>query len=190
MGEARGLIILDRDGVLNRMLGVPNTATWDSPMRASQVELCVGAAEVLRDLTHAGYGLAIATNQPAAAKGKTTRADLEEVHRVVVEGVSALGGTILSSHICWHRAEDGCVCRKPKTALLEEAIRMNAQHARTGNVWMVGDRPVDVIAGAALGLSTAFLSDDSVERAFSSVSVRPTFHGANLPDFRRLLFGQ
>jgi D-glycero-D-manno-heptose 1,7-bisphosphate phosphatase len=190
VGESRGLIILDRDGVLNRMLGVPHTASWDSPMRASQVELCAGAAEVVRDLTLAGYGLAIATNQPAAAKGKTTRADLEEAHRVVVEGVMALGGTILSSHICFHRAEDGCTCRKPKTGLLEEAIRVNAQHARTGNIWMVGDRPVDVIAGATLGLSTAFLSSEPVDSAFASHTVRPTFHGANLLDFRRLLFGQ
>jgi D-glycero-D-manno-heptose 1,7-bisphosphate phosphatase len=190
MGEPRGLIILDRDGVLNRMLGIPHTSTHDSPMRASQVELCEGAAEVVRDLTQAGYGLAIATNQPAAAKGKTTRAELEEVHRVVVQGVTALGGTILSSHICFHRAEDGCLCRKPKPGLLEEAIRVNAQYARSGQIWMVGDRPVDVIAGAALGLSTAFLSNDLVEETFSSYAVRPTFHGAHLHDFRSLLFRQ
>jgi D-glycero-D-manno-heptose 1,7-bisphosphate phosphatase len=187
VGEPSGLIILDRDGVLNRMLGVPHTPTHDSPMRASQVELCEGAAEVVRDLTAAGYGLAIATNQPAAAKGKTTRSDLEEVHRVVVQGVTALGGKILSSHICFHRAEDGCLCRKPKPGLLEEAIRVNSRYARAGHVWMVGDRPVDVIAGATLGLSTAFLSDDSVEEMFSSYALRPTFHGANLQDFRRLL---
>lgn len=190
MGESRGLIILDRDGVLNQMLGVPHTPTWDSPMRASQVALCDGAAEVVRDLTQAGYGLAIATNQPAAAKGKTTRADLEEVHRTVVDGVTALGGKILSSHICFHRAEDGCLCRKPKPGLLEEAIRVNAHHAQAGDVWMVGDRAVDVIAGAALGLLTAFLSNDSVDSSFSNVTVRPTFHGASLFDFRRLLFGQ
>jgi D-glycero-D-manno-heptose 1,7-bisphosphate phosphatase len=110
------------------------------------------------------------------------------VHHVVVQGVTALGGTILSSHICWHRAEDGCTCRKPKTGLLEEAMRVNAHYARTGNVWMVGDRPVDVIAGAALGLSTVFLSHDPVDEAFSSHSVRPTFHCADLQDFRSLLF--
>lgn len=189
MGEPRGLIILDRDGVLNRMLGVPHTPTHDSPMHVSQVELCPGAAEVVRDLSQAGYGLAIATNQPAAAKGKVTRAELEEVHRVVVERVTACGGTILSSHICFHRAEDGCPCRKPKPGLLEEAIRVNARYARAGHVWMVGDRPVDVVAGAALRLSTAFLSDESVEEAFASCPVRPTFHGSDLWDFRRLLFG-
>lgn len=188
MGEPRGLIILDRDGVLNRMLGVRDTPSWDSPMRASEVELSDGAAEVVRDLSAAGFGLAIATNQPAAAKGKTSRAELEDAHRVIVEGVSALGGSILSSHICWHRSEDGCACRKPKTALLEEAIRVNAAYAQTGNVWMVGDRPVDVMAGAALGLSTVFLSDESVEQAFSSHAVRPTFHCAHLRDFRSLLF--
>src|SRR5207244_3302699 len=112
-GEA--LIVLDRDGVLNRT--VPNAAEPrpDSPLRVAEVEVFPWVPEVLRDLTAAGFGLVIASNQPAAAKGKAMRADLDAVHAEVLRQAQAAGGVILGSHICFHRAEDGCECRKPRT---------------------------------------------------------------------------
>jgi histidinol-phosphate phosphatase family protein len=186
VAQRRGLIILDRDGVLNRMLGVPGTPSHDSPMNVAEVDVFSWVPSVLRALTDAGYGLAIASNQPAAAKGKTTRADLDAVHAKVLAEAQRDGAVILSSHICWHRAEDGCACRKPKTGLLEAALAAHPEFARDSS-WMVGDRAVDVLAGAALGLSTAFLSDLPVHEAFAGHAVEPTFHGADLRDFQRLL---
>jgi D-glycero-D-manno-heptose 1,7-bisphosphate phosphatase len=189
LADARGLIILDRDGVLNRMLGVAGTPTHDSPMHVAEVDVFPWVPSVLRALTDAGFGLAIASNQPAAAKGKTTRAELEAVHAKVLEEAQRAGGVILSSHICWHRAEDGCACRKPKTGLLEEALAQHSQFSRAAS-WMVGDRVVDVLAGAALGLFTAFLCDVPAREAFAGHAVEPTFQGADLRDFQRLLLCQ
>lgn len=186
---AQRLIILDRDGVLNRMLGVAGTPSHDSPLRASEVEVFPWVPSALRTLNDAGFGLCIATNQPAAAKGKTTRADLDLVHATVVDACERGGAKILSSHICFHRAEDGCACRKPKPGLLEAAFAANPDFGRAGS-WMVGDRPVDVLAGSALGLSTAFLSDLPVAEAFAAHTVRPTFQGVDLRDFERLLLGE
>lgn len=150
------LLILDRDGVLNELRVDPEHGTVDSPLHPSQVEILAGAPEALAMLTRAGYRIAIATNQPAAAKGKTTRANLEAVHSLILERVQAQGGRIASSHICFHRAEDGCVCRKPKPGLLEAAL---AQHGDCDPSlsWMAGDGLTDVEAGRSLGLRTAFL---------------------------------
>ena len=121
--------------------------------------------EALRALTQAGFGIVIASNQPAWAKGKTTREALEATHAVVLREAQAAGGVILSSHICHHRAEDGCLCRKPATGLLAEAFARHPGYAASTS-WMVGDRAPDVLAGAAFGLSTALLGDaDSVELA-------------------------
>ena len=91
----------------------------------SEVVVFDWVPDVLRELTRAGFGIAIASNQPAWAKGKTTRADLQAVHAAIVLEATAKGGVILSSHICYHRAEDACTCRKPATGLLAEAF---AQH--------------------------------------------------------------
>ena len=138
------LILLDRDGVLNRVVVDVEHGTVDSPLHPSQVALLPGAAEAVARLTEAGYDLAVVTNQPAWAKGKTTRADLEAAHALVLARAQAAGGVILSSHICYHRAEDGCACRKPGTGLLAEAFAQNAGFDRSSS-WMAGDRAVWVL---------------------------------------------
>ena len=60
---------LDRDGVLNAPATIRPSRARTAPCVPSRWPCFVGAA-VLRDLTRAGFGLAIASNQPAAAKGR------------------------------------------------------------------------------------------------------------------------
>jgi D-glycero-D-manno-heptose 1,7-bisphosphate phosphatase len=178
------LIVLDRDGVLNRTVPNPAEPRPDSPLRVAEVALLPGVAEALRALTAAGYVLAVASNQPAAAKGKTTRAALDEVHAAVLAAAQAAGGVIASSHVCFHRAEDGCACRKPGTGLLAEAFARHGR-ARPGASWIVGDRETDVRAGAAFGLRTALVgaSAEAERAALAARGIRPSFCGGDLRDF-------
>jgi len=186
VAEPRGLIVLDRDGVLNALCDNPSEPRPDSPLRTAEVAVFSWVPGVLRDLTRAGFGLAIASNQPAAAKGKTTRAELQAVHAAVVLAATAAGGVILSSHICYHRAEDACTCRKPATGLLAEAFALHAGFDRAAS-WMVGDRASDVIAGAAFGLQTALLATGDAageERAaLTARDLEATYTGRDLRDF-------
>jgi histidinol-phosphate phosphatase family protein len=184
MAHDDALIVLDRDGVLNRLLPNPAEARPDSPMRASEAEIFPWVPQALATLTAAGFALVIASNQPAAAKGKTTRAHLEAAHAAILRDAQAAGGVILSSHLCFHRAEDGCVCRKPGTGLLAETF---ARHAgrRPAASWMVGDRSVDVLAGAAFGMQTAYLGDVRSDdfALLTARGVQPSFCGTDLRDF-------
>ncbi|HEX3905304.1 MAG TPA: HAD-IIIA family hydrolase [Polyangia bacterium] len=188
MGAAETLIVLDRDGVLNRLLPNPAEPRPDSPMRASEVEVFPWVPAVLRELTRAGFGLVIASNQPAAAKGKTTRADLEAAHAAVLAAATADGGVVLGSYLCFHRAEDGCACRKPATGLVTEAFARHPGYVRALS-WMVGDRAPDVLCGAAFGLKTAYLGEaTSAEYAeLAARGVRPSFHGRDLRNFAEFL---
>jgi D-glycero-D-manno-heptose 1,7-bisphosphate phosphatase len=191
MAAHPGLIVLDRDGVLNRLLPNANEARPDSPMRASEVEVFPWVPGALADLTRAGYGLCIASNQPAAAKGKTTRADLEAAHAAVLAVATAGGAVVLSSHLCFHRAEDGCACRKPATGLLEEAFARHPGYPRAGS-WMVGDRAPDVLCGAAFGLQTAYLGEAS-SAEYSELAgrgIRPSFVGPDLQAFAEFLLSR
>jgi D-glycero-D-manno-heptose 1,7-bisphosphate phosphatase len=183
VAATRSLIVLDRDGVLNALVDNPAVPRPDSPMRTTQVAVFAWIPGVLRDLTQAGFGLAIASNQPAAAKGKTTRADLQAVHAAVVLEATSAGGVILSSHICYHRAEDACTCRKPATGLLAEAFARNPGYDLASS-WMVGDRASDVIAGAAFGVHTALLGEAAREEraALTARDLAPTFEGRDLRD--------
>jgi transaldolase len=184
------LILLDRDGVLNRMVVDPEHGTVDSPLDASQVEILPGVPESLKRLTDAGYGLAVVSNQPAWAKGKVTREALENVHERVIREATALGARILSSHICYHRAEEGCACRKPAAGLLHEAFSMNEGFVPKDS-WMVGDGVTDVQAGKLAGLLTALLGPQkcSTCRLVEESGAWPSYWGYDLPDFTTHLLG-
>lgn len=190
MDRGATLIVLDRDGVLNRTVPNPAEPRPDSPLRASDAEVFPWVPGALRDLTAAGFGLVIASNQPAAAKGKTTRADLEAVHAAILRQAESAGGVVLSSHLCFHRAEDGCACRKPGTGLLAEAFARHGRF-RPEASWIVGDRATDVLAGAAFGLATAYLGDLASEdfATLASRAVSPSFCGTDLRDFAIHLIG-
>jgi D-glycero-D-manno-heptose 1,7-bisphosphate phosphatase len=182
------VILLDRDGVLNRMVVDAEHGTIDSPLHPRQVELIDGVPQALAQLTAAGFTLVVVSNQPAAAKNKTTRANLEAVHEAVLTAASRLGGRIATSHICFHRAEDGCCCRKPRPGLLREAL---ALHGSDG-AWMVGDGITDVQAGAALGLRTGFLGPRKCDacKLFGERGLSPTWWGVDLRAFADFVLSQ
>jgi transaldolase len=184
------LIVLDRDGVLNRLITRNATDPPESPLTLAEVELLPGVPGALRRLCDAGFVLALATNQPAAAKGKLTRAELDAIHAKIVAEAEREGARISSSHICYHRAEDGCDCRKPRTGLLRDAL-VATKGASSEHAWMVGDRATDVIAGQALGFRTALLGstwpDD--EAVLRQRGFPPSFRGRDLQDFTEQLLG-
>ncbi len=192
MDRSQTLIVLDRDGVLNRTVPNPAEPRPDSPLSESEAEVFPWVPDVLRELTAAGFGLVVASNQPAAAKGKATRAALDAVHAEILRQAQAAGGVVLSSHICFHRAEDGCACRKPATGLLVEAFARHARF-RPEASWIVGDRATDVLAGAAFGLRTAFLGEAGSRAAAEDLaalaarSIMPSFCGVDLRDFAAYL---
>jgi D-sedoheptulose 7-phosphate isomerase len=182
--SAQPLLLLDRDGVLNSLVVDPEHGTIDSPLHPSQVAMRPGVPEALAELTRAGFVLRVVSNQPAAAKEKTTLANLEAVHARVMELAQAKGAKIASSHLCFHRAEDGCACRKPRTGLLEEALRSHGG-ARPAICWMVGDGVTDLQAGAALGLRTAFIAPRKTDVAatLAAHEVAPSLWVDDLPAF-------
>jgi D-glycero-D-manno-heptose 1,7-bisphosphate phosphatase len=143
--------------VLNKMVVDPEQGTIDSPLHPNQVAMVPGAPKALALLTRAGYVLAIVSNQPAWAKGKTTKKNLLQVHEHIVSKLQSTGGRISSNHLCFHKSEDHCACRKPKTGLLQDAIRQNGPFKKH-DIWMVGDGIIDVQAGQALGVQTVFVA--------------------------------
>lgn len=179
-----GVIFLDRDGVLNEVVVDPDHGTIDSPLNPDQVRICAGVPEALARLTRAGYLLLVATNQPSAAKGKTTRALLEATHARVLELAQSAGGRITESYICFHRAEDRCSCRKPAPGLLESGWAEHGQGPLT-KAWMVGDGVTDVQAARSFGCQAGFLGPRKCDacKIMEDRSLKPEFWGRNLPEF-------
>ena len=139
---ARGLIILDRDGVINHdsRAFVKNTTEW-VPLSGS-----IGA---IADLSKAGYTIAVASNQSGLARGRFDRNALRAMHRKLRRLVAAEGGRVDRIVVCPHGPDDHCRCRKPKPGLLQRLAR----HYRTAleGVPVVGDSLRDLQAAAAAG---------------------------------------
>ncbi len=171
---SHALLLLDRDGVLNEMVVDPEHGTINSPLHPDQVVLRPGVGESLKRLRELGFLPVVVTNQPAASKGLTTRANLESVHARVLELLGKQGGQIERSYICFHRSEEACACRKPRTGLLESA------HADfplpKATAWMVGDGMTDVEAGVRFGVSTAYVGSQKTDAIdyMAARGVRPT----------------
>lgn len=149
------LVILDRDGVVNRDSAdfVKSAAQW-RPLPRS--------LEAIGLLTRAGYSVCIASNQSGLGRGLFERAALYSMHRKLRRLAARFGGQIERIAVCPHRPEDDCDCRKPRPGLL----RRLAEHyggTLTG-VPVVGDSLRDIDAAEAAGARPVLVLTGNGER--------------------------
>ncbi len=133
-------LFLDRDGTLIVDTGYPRDP--------SVVELIPGAIEALRDLER-DWALVIVSNQSGIGRGLITPAEAAAVDARVRELFGAGGIEFAGVYHCPHAPEDHCACRKPKPGMLEQAARELDLDLAASVI--VGDKPSDVEAGAAVG---------------------------------------
>lgn len=136
------LVILDRDGVINRDADdyIRSTADWQ-PIS--------GSIEAISALSRGGYRVAVATNQSGLGRGYFGREELEAIHDLLRRQVEDLGGEIAGIFYCPHLPGDGCQCRKPRTGLLSAIERELGECAR--GAWFIGDSLRDLQAAQAFG---------------------------------------
>jgi D-glycero-D-manno-heptose 1,7-bisphosphate phosphatase len=158
----RRALFLDRDGVINALVPDPRSGLAESPLRAADVELLDGVVEPLEALAGAGFLLIGVSNQPAAAKGTASRAELAAVQERVLALLAEQGVRFEDFRICWHHPEGTdpelgvvCDCRKPAPGMLLEAARDH--DIALSRSWLIGDTDADVLAGAAAGTRTVLI---------------------------------
>lgn len=136
------LVILDRDGVINQ----------DSPDYIKSADEWLpmpGSLEAIAKLTHAGFQVAVATNQAGLAKGKFDQGALEAMHEKMLGLVEGAGGQIDLIVYCPHHPDENCTCRKPQPGLLREIERELG--VPLAGVPFVGDKLSDINAARNAG---------------------------------------
>lgn len=136
------LVILDRDGVINRDSDqfIKNPEEW-KPIP--------GSLEAIARLNHAGYRVVVASNQSGIGRGLFDMGALNAINDKMYRALAQVGGRIDSLFYCPHAAEADCNCRKPKPGMfLDIAQRFNVDLA---GVPSVGDSLRDLQAAAAAG---------------------------------------
>jgi D-glycero-D-manno-heptose 1,7-bisphosphate phosphatase len=161
-------VFLDRDGVINKGAMDEELGQYESPYHARDVELEDRAVEGLRMLRGLGWPLIVASNQPAAAKGTVSLAELWEVHERVVSLLAEEGVVLDDWRYCFHHPQGKvpqlsgpCPCRKPQPGmLLAAASKHDVELERS---WMIGDSDTDIGAGLAAGTRTVLVENPRSE---------------------------
>jgi D-glycero-D-manno-heptose 1,7-bisphosphate phosphatase len=137
----RPAAFLDRDGTL-----VPDTGYMGDP---NDLELFPGTAEALRTIAAAGYALVVISNQAGVGRGLFGLTRAYEVMARLRSLLREAGVELDAVYLCPHRPDEGCECRKPRTALLERAADDLGLSLRRSV--MVGDKWIDVEAAHRVG---------------------------------------
>ncbi len=169
LAPANAAIFLDRDGLLNELVFYRDCGEWESPRVPEDLRLRPGAVDLIRGLSGAGWPLFLVSNQPSAAKGKTTLAALKAVQASFLEALSPSG--FVETYYCYHHPEavlpalrGPCPCRKPSPYFLQLAATRHGLDL--ASCWMVGDQDMDIACGLAAGCGTMLVPnpDSSAKR--------------------------
>ena len=163
------LILLDRDGVINR----------DSLHYIKSVDELIfipGSIEAIARLTAAGYTIGLATNQSGVSRGHYSEETLSEIHSKLLKHVRAAGGDIHSIVYCKHLPDEGCECRKPQPGMLLQLAEQF--QCKLDNTLFIGDRISDIQAAYAAGakpiLVLSSMTDREGLKAYPEVPVFPS----------------
>jgi len=159
------LIVVDRDGTLVDFVRDEELGVVTPAFHPEQLRLLSGVLDGLRALRDAGFAIAVATNQPDAAKGRVSRAAITRTNDALVELLAREGISIVGLASCLHHPEGqaggdpelirACDCRKPAPGMLRDLLARAGADPPTS--WMLGDTPTDVAAARAAGMRAGLL---------------------------------
>ncbi|MFH1725430.1 MAG: bifunctional histidinol-phosphatase/imidazoleglycerol-phosphate dehydratase HisB [Elusimicrobiota bacterium] len=138
------ILFLDRDGTLIRE---PADEQVDSLEKLELVDGVIGALLKLRD--H-GYRFVMVSNQDGLGTSHYPREDYEKVQAAVLRLFGSQGIRFDAVHICPHRPQDGCPCRKPNLGMVRDYIGRG--DLDIGRSCVIGDRDTDLEMAKNMGL--------------------------------------
>ncbi len=109
------LVILDRDGVINR----------DYPMSVRDISdffLIPGSAAAIARLNKAGVPVCVATNQAVVGRGDISPEDLKDIHEYMIELLLEAGAHLDKIYLCTS-ADSAHYHRKPNPGMLLSALK-------------------------------------------------------------------
>ncbi|MFM7396510.1 MAG: bifunctional histidinol-phosphatase/imidazoleglycerol-phosphate dehydratase HisB [Gammaproteobacteria bacterium] len=138
------VLFIDRDGTL---IEEPADEQVDA---LSKIRFVPGVFSALARLQSMGYRLVMVTNQDGLGTASFPTSNFEEPQRFVIDAFASQGVTFDEVFICPHKRDEGCACRKPKTALVDGWIKTNQVDLQSSA--MVGDRDTDLAFAGNLGI--------------------------------------
>ena len=136
------LIILDRDGVLNR-------ERQDFIVAPEEWEPIDSSMQAVARLNEAGYRVVLATNQSAIGRGLIDMYTLNQIHNKMHNSLGRFGGWVDAIFFCPDMPDSDSVCRKPRPGMFEDIARRCGMEL--DGVPAVGDKLSDIQAAQTAG---------------------------------------
>ena len=143
-------LFLDRDGVINRRIpdayvtAVEDFVFYDDTKEAIAV------------FTQLFEHIIVVTNQQGIGKGLMTVAQLDVVHKYMIQEIATAGGRIDAVYYCPNLATENAPCRKPNPGMALQAQRDFPDIDFQQSI-MVGDSLSDLQFGSDLDMMTAWV---------------------------------
>ncbi len=158
------LLILDRDGTLNR-------SRDDYVASPEEWEPLPGAMEAVARLNQGGWHVVLATNQSGIGRSLFGMAALNAIHAKMHRQLAAVGARVDAVFFCPHTEEDACDCRKPAPGLFQQiAARFGVP---VGNLPAAGNALRHVQAATAAGCPAHLLLTGKSEHLRERVGEGP-----------------
>jgi D-glycero-D-manno-heptose 1,7-bisphosphate phosphatase len=130
----RPAVFLDRDGTIAEEVGYLN--------HLSRFRMFPFVASAVRRLNEAGLPVVVITNQSGVGRGYFPKSLVHAVHQRMAQQLAAGGALIDAVYYCPHTFSDNCICRKPKTGMLDHAAQEHTIDLKRS--FVVGDRYGDI----------------------------------------------
>jgi len=155
----RKAIFLDRDGTIG--------GKKDFVYKLEDFNLLPGVAEAIKKINDSEFLAIVVTNQPVVARGLCTIEELEEIHKKMETLLGEEGVKLDEIYYCPHHPDKGypeenskykiiCDCRKPKTGMIEQAVKdFNIDLKKS---FIIGDSDRDILCGKNAGVRTIALN--------------------------------
>ena len=127
-------VFLDRDGVIN--------VEKDYAYKIEEFEFIDFVFDSLKYLQDLGYLLFIITNQSGIARSYYTIDDFLKLTSWMLLEFEKRGIKISQVEFCPHGPNDNCLCRKPKTAMIDNILKNYSVDLEKS--WLIGDKSSDI----------------------------------------------
>ncbi|MBD3379399.1 MAG: HAD-IIIA family hydrolase [Candidatus Omnitrophica bacterium] len=155
-------VFLDRDGTINEDVGHLSSK--------EDLVFIPGAIQALKRLG-AKFRLFIVTNQAGIGENYFDERDYREVNEYLHSVLRENSIIVEQTYCCPHTKEENCLCRKPGTFFVEQAVKTyGIDPARS---FVVGDHPHDVEMGVKVGAKTVYLLTGHGRKHLNELSVDP-----------------
>ncbi len=167
---SKRLVLIDRDGTINverHYLSLPD-----------QIELFPNTVDGIRLLKSLGLTVVVVTNQSAIGRGIFNLERLDEIHKHLGNLLAEQDAAVDAIYFCPHTPEDNCECRKPLTAMAQQAAKdFNADLTQS---FMIGDNVCDIELGKNINATTILVRTGYGTRTESEGKTKPDYVVENL----------